>query len=128
MVLSLLCLGGLSLGSLAACSDYGEDIDAAKAAVIDGMTGADFVTRLAGPDGSVQWSGRRPDHYAEGSSIVLVEAKVDKLTRAGAARRIVLQYIYNRVTERVTLYDVVVDGESQGILGASLRMLLLRFE
>ncbi len=110
------------------CSAWGAWRDAAKAAVIAGLTGADFVARLAGPDGSVQWSGRRPDQNAEGSSIVLVEAKVDKLTRAGAAKRIVLQYIYIRVTKRVTLYDVVVDGESQGILGASLRMLLLKFE
>ncbi len=123
LILTLLCLG-----SLAGCSDYGGDIDAAKAAIIDGLTGADFVARLAGPDGSVQWSGRRPDHYAGGSSIILVEARIDKLTRAGAEKQIVIQYIYNRVTERVTLYDVVVDGESQGILGASLRMLLLKFE
>jgi len=53
---------------------------------------------------------------------------VEKQTRDGKKRQIIVQYVYNRVDERTSLQDVLVDGQSQGVLGGALRMLLLRLE
>lgn len=122
-VLVLACLGGL-----AACSDYGEDVDAVKAADTGGMTNEALAARLAGGKGSVEWSGREAEQYPDNSSIVLVEATIEKTTRDGAARTIVLQYTRNRADGRVALFDVVVDGKPQGLLGGSVQLLLLQFE
>jgi hypothetical protein len=53
---------------------------------------------------------------------------VDKQTRDGSQHKIVVQYVYNRIGEEVRLHDILVDGQSQGILGGALQMLLLRLE
>ena len=116
------------LAALGACSRYGEEIDAVKAATTGGVTNEELALRLAGPNGTVEWRGRKPDQYAEVSNMVLVEAAVDKTTREGEPRSIVIQYLYNRWTEKVSLFEVLVDGEPQGILAGTLQLLLLQFE
>jgi hypothetical protein len=116
------------MGALAACSEYGADIDAVKAAQTADMRNEDVVARLAGAEGSIEWSARAWEPYPPNSGIILVEATVDKVTRAGEQRRVVLQYVYNRGTEKAFLHDVLVDGQSQGALSGALRMLLMRLE
>jgi len=123
VVLMVACLGAIS-----ACSPYGDDIDAVKAAETAGMGNEDFIQRLAGAEGKVEWSARRWEQYPKNSSIIFVEATVDKQTRDGTEHRIVIQYVYNRISEQASLHDVLVDGRSQGILGGALQMLLLRLE
>ncbi len=121
------CLGAC-LGAVTGCSPYGDDIDAVKEAETAGMGNEDFVQRLAGTEGKVEWSARRWEQYPKNSSIIFVEATVDKQSRDGTNHRIVFQYVYNRVSEWASLHDVLVDGQSQGILGGELQMLLLRLE
>jgi len=116
------------VGSLAACSPFGDDIDAVQDAETAGMRNEDFVQRLAGAEGKVDWSARRWEQYPKNSSLIFVEATVEKLTRDGKKREIVVQYVYNRVNEQASLQDVLVDGQSQGVLGGALQMLLLRLE
>lgn len=115
-------------GTLAACSPYGGDIDAVKAAQSAGMGNEEFVARLAGADGVIEWSARRWEQYPKSSGMILVEATVDKVTRAGDKRRVVMQFVYNRGSEKTLLHDVLVDGQSQGVLGGALQLLLMRLE
>ena len=119
------------VGSIAACSPFGDDIDAVKDAETAGMRNEDFVQRLVGDEsdgGKVEWSARRWEQYPKNSSIIFVEATVEKQTRVGEKRKIVVQYTYNRISKRTSLHDILVDGQSQGTLGGALRMLLLRLE
>ena len=116
------------LGAVAACSPFADDIDAVKEAETAGMRNEDFVRRLAGDEGKIEWSARRWELYPKNSNIIFVEAAVEKQTRDGKTHSIVVQYVYNRVGERADLHDVLVDGQSQGILGGALQMLLLRLE
>ncbi len=116
------------LGALVACSPFADDIDAVKEAETAGLRNEDFVQRLAGDENTVDWSARRWEQYPKNSSIIFVEAAVEKQTREGKTRKIVVQYVYNRVSERTSLHDVLVDGQSQGILAGALQMLLLRLE
>ena len=116
------------MGVIAACAPFGDDIDAVKDAETAGMRNEDFVQRLAGAESKVDWSARRWEQYPKNSSIIFVEAAVEKQTRDGKKRKIVVQYAYNRISERASLHDVLVDGQSQGILGGALQMLLLRLE
>jgi len=118
-------------GAIAACSPFGDDIDAVKDAETAGMRNEEFVQRLAGDAGDeskIEWSARRWEQYPKNSNIIFVEAAMEKQTRDGKTRKIVVQYAYNRVSERTNLHDVLVDGQSQGILGGALQMLLLRLE
>ena len=115
-------------GPLAACSPFADDIDAVKSAETGGMRNEDFIQRLAGAEGEVEWLARRWEQYPKNSNIIFVEATVEKQTRDGKKRQIVVQYVYNRINERTTLQDVLVDGQSQGVLGGALQMLLLRLE
>lgn len=112
----------------AGCSDYAEDVEAVKAAQAAGATNEAFVRRLAGAQGTVEWSGRRSPLYPKDSNVVLVEATVRKASASGAERTVVLQYHYNRTTQQTLLTDVLLDGKSRGILGGSLDVLLMQFE
>ena len=116
------------LGSIAACSPFADDIDAVKDAKTAGMRNEDFIQRLTGAEGDVDWSARRWEQYPKNSSIIFVEATVEKQTRDGKKRQIVVQYVYNRISASTSLHDVLVDGQSQGVLGGALQMLLLRLE
>jgi hypothetical protein len=113
---------------LAACSPFADDIDAVKEAETAGLRNEEFVQRLAGAEGKIEWSARRWEQYPKNSSIILVEAAVDKQTRDGNRHNIVVQYVYNRIGEEARLYDILVDGRPQGILGGALQLLLLRLE
>jgi hypothetical protein len=123
MILAVACVG-----ILAACSPFADDIDAVKEAQTAGLRNEDFIQRLAGAEGKIDWSARRWEQYPKNSNIILVEAAVDKQTRDGSQHKIVVQYVYNRIGEEVRLHDILVDGQSQGILGGALQMLLLRLE
>jgi hypothetical protein len=123
MVLAVACAG-----ILAACSPFADDIDAVKEAETAGLRNEDFVQRLAGAEGKIEWSARRWEQYPKNSSIIFVEATVDKKSRDGTPHKIVVQYVYNRISENASLNDILVDGASQGILGGALQMLLLRLE
>ena len=116
------------VGSIAACSPFGDDIDAVKDAETAGIRNEDFIQSLVGDEGKVEWSARRWEQYPKNSSIIFVEATVEKQTRDGKKRKIVVQYAYNRISESTSLHDILVDGQSQGALGGALQMLLLRLE
>jgi hypothetical protein len=116
------------VGAIAACSPFGDDIDAVKEAETAGMRNEEFVQRLAGDENKIEWSARRWEQYPKNSSLIFVEAAMEKQTRDGKTHKIVVQYVYNRVSESTDLHDVLVDGQSQGILGGALRMLLLQLE
>jgi hypothetical protein len=118
---------GLLLGLLFACAPpFGEDIAKVKAAQTGGVTNEELVKEVAGVRGSVEWSAR--NWKKNEGDIVLVEAKVTRTTKSGAEREIVLQYLRNRETDKIALDDVLVDGESQGLIGGALQMFLLQLE
>jgi hypothetical protein len=118
---------GLTLGLLAACSPpFAEDIAKVKAAQTGGVTNEELVKEVAGVRGTITWRARNWTK-SEGK-IVLVEAAVERVTKSGAKREIVLQFLRNRGTEKIALDDVLVDGESQGLIGGALQMFLLQLE
>jgi hypothetical protein len=130
LIASLAALGailGLALGLLAACSPpFAEDIAKVKAAQTGGVTNEELVKEVAGVRGTITWRARNWTK-SEGK-IVLVEAAVERVTKSGAKREIVLQFLRNRGTEKIALDDVLVDGESQGLIGGALQMFLLQLE
>lgn len=130
LIIGLPALGAilvLALGLLAACAPpFAEDIAKVKAAETGGVTNEELVKEVAGVRGSITWSAR---NWKSGEKdIVLVEATVERTAKSGAKREIVLQYLHNRETEKIALDDVLVDGESQGLIGGALQMFLLQLE
>jgi hypothetical protein len=113
-LLVLLLCGGL----LAACAEFGPDVDKVKAAETMGQTNAELVKDIAGARGTFAWSGRRSEKYGKTSGIILVEARIERT----------MQWLHNRKTGLVDFEDVLINGQSRGILGAALEMLLLDLE
>jgi hypothetical protein len=119
-------LVGLSV--LAACDRYASDIETIKLAKTAGANNQDFVRDLAGARGTFEWSARQDGKYGKDSGIVLVEATVTQTGRSGRRQVILLRWLHNRQTGKVAFEDVLVDGESRGILGAALDVLELELE
>lgn len=119
----------LVVAGLAACDSYEDDIAAVKAAeTTPGATNEAFANQLAGARGKVTWSAERPEAYRDNPNIVLVTATIDKTTRSGQKRTIVLEYLNNRQTRKVALERALVDGEPQGLVSGMLNLLLLQLE
>jgi hypothetical protein len=119
----------LMVAGLAACDSYDDDIAAVKAAeTTPGATNEAFANQLAGARGQVAWSAEKPEAYRDNPNIVLVRATIDKATRSGQKRTIVLEYLNNRQTRQVALERVLVDGEPQGLVSGMLNLLLLQLE
>ncbi|MDH3474277.1 MAG: hypothetical protein OEM59_11345 [Rhodospirillales bacterium] len=122
--LVLLICGGL----LAACAEFGPDVDKVKAAETMGQPNDQLVKDIAGARGTFKWSGRRSEKYGKSSGIILVEARIERTNRAGNDQVVQLQWLHNRKTGVVDFEDVLINGQSRGILGAALEMLLLDLE
>ncbi len=118
----------VGLGMLVACERYADDIDKVKRATTAGQVNEQLVKGLAGARGAFKWSGRETEKYGKGSGIVLVEARIERTSRAGADQVVQLQWVHNRATGLIDLEDILVNGRSRGILGAALDMLTLELE
>ena len=118
----------LALGLLAACSEFGDDIDKVKAAQTAGKTNEELVKDLAGARGTFKWLGRETEKYGRDTGIVLVEARIERTSRAGSDQVVQLQWLHNRTTGVIAFEDILINGRSRGILGAALDMLILELE
>ena len=118
----------VGLGVLAACERYADDVEKVKAATTAGQVNEQLVKGLAGARGAFQWSGRETEKYGKDSGIVLVEARIERTSRAGVDQVVQLQWVHNRATGVIDLEDILVNGRSRGILGAALDMLTLELE
>lgn len=125
-ILAVILLAG---GMLTACDRYEDDIAAVKAAeTTPGTTNEAFANQLAGARGKVTWSAEKPDAYKDNPDIIMVTATIDKVTRAGQKRTIVLEYLNNRQTRKVAMERVLVDGQPQGLVSGMLNLLLMQIE
>lgn len=114
---------------LAACDSYKDDIAAVKAAeTMPGQTNEEFVNQIAGARGKVEWTAEKPTAYKDNPHIILVRATIDRTTRAGVERKIVVEYINNRQTGKVALERVLVDGQPQNLVSGLLNLLLMQLE
>src|SRR5262245_41151942 len=104
--------------SLAACSDYTEDVEAVRQSrtVVDDQTNDELSRQLAGARGKVEWVADRPEKYADNEHVVGVTAKIERTTRAGGKRLIELQFIRNRQTQQIAFEQLVIDGHPQGLI------------
>ena len=114
------------LGLLAACSEFASDIEKVKAAETTGTRNEQLVKDLAGARGSFKWSGRKTEKYGKDTGIVLVEARIERTSRAGEVQVVQLQWLHNRATGVIDFEDLLINGRSRGFLGAALELLLLQ--
>lgn len=118
----------LALGLVGACSEFGADIDRVKAAQTAGKTNEQLVKDLAGARGTFKWLARETEKYGKDRGIVLVEARIERTSRAGSDQVVQVQWVHNRATGVVDFEDILINGRSRGILGAALDMLILELE
>lgn len=116
---------------LAGCGeDYAADIEAVKQAeTAPGTANGKLVDELAGARGKVTWEGAKAaPRYADNPAIVAVTATIERTTRLGEKRRIVLQFIHNRQTRQVALDGMLVDGKPQDLLAGALNLMLMQLD
>ena len=116
---------------LAGCGeDYAADIEAVKQAeTAPGTANGKLVDELAGARGKVTWEGAKAaSRYADNPAIVGVTATIERTTRLGEKRRIVLQFIHNRQTRQVALDGMLVDGKPQDLLAGALNLMLMQLD
>ena len=113
---------------LAGCERYQSDIDKVKAAATAGQSNEQLVKDLAGARGTFKWSAGEAEKYGKDSGIVLVEARIERSTRAGSDQVVQLRWLHNRETGVIDFEEVLINGRSRGILGAALDMLKLELE
>jgi hypothetical protein len=115
---------------LAGCDSYSKDIDAVRQSrtLFDDRTNDELAREIAGARGKVEWSAGRPDKYKDNEHIVGVDATIDKTTRAGAKRVVVLHYIHNRQTQQIAFDGLEIDGRPQDLIGGALNLLLMQLE
>lgn len=125
VLLAPLLLAGLLL--LAACEGYKGDIAAVQGAEsATGLTNAELVEEIAGARGTFDWSA---GPYVEGKDeIVLVEARIEKTDNRGEDHVIQLLWVHNRQSGKVSSEDVVIDGQSRGLLAGAMDLMLLQLE
>lgn len=129
-------LKGLSAGfllvaalALAGCNRYGDDITAVKQArVLGDSTGEKLCTEIAGARGSFEWEAGKSEAYKDNPDIVQVVCKVTRQTSAGETRRVDLEFIHNRQTQKVALDRVLIDGKEQNIVGGLVNLLLMQLQ
>ena len=127
-LLRVALLAFLTVG-LAACGRYDSDIATVKAAKsLTDHTNEEVAMQIAGARGKVTWSAGRPDKYKDNEYIVGVDATIEKTTREGNKRVVVLQFINNRQTNQVGFDGVTIDGQRQDIIGGALNLLLMQLE
>ena len=115
-------------GLLAGCDRYQSDIDKVKAATSAGQSNEQLVKDLAGARGTFKWSAKETEKYGKDSGIVLVEARIERTSRAGADQVVQLRWLHNRATGVIDYEEVLINGRSRGILGATLDLLMLELE
>ncbi len=57
---------------------------------------------------------------------MLVEARIERTSRGGEVQVVQLQWLHNRETDIIDFEDLLINGQSRGLLGAALEMLLLQ--
>ncbi len=124
IVALLLVLPGL----LAGCDSYQDDIDKVQAATSAGQTNEQLVKDLAGARGTFKWSAGETEKYGKDTGIVQVEARIERSSRAGADQVVQLRWLHNRETGVIDYEEVLINGRSRGILGATLDLLMLELE
>ena len=128
--LRVLVIAVLAALPLAACDNYSADIDAVRQArtLFDDRTNDELAREIAGARGKVAWSADRPEKYKDNEFIVGVDATIDKTTRAGAQRQVVLHFIRNRQNQQIALDGLAIDGRPQDLIGGALNLLLMQLE
>jgi hypothetical protein len=127
--LRILVLALLAAAPLAACGRYESDIVTVKAAkTLTDQTNEAVAMQIAGARGKVTWSAERPEKYKDNEFIVGVNATIEKTTREGAKRVVVLQFVNNRQTKQVGFDGLTIDGRRQDIIGGALNLLLMQLE
>lgn len=128
-MLRLVLAAALAGGLLAACERYEDDIAAVKAAeTTPGTSNEDLANQIAGARGKVEWTAGKAAAYRDNPDIVLVAATIEKTTRSGAKRTVVLEWLNNRQTRQVALERILLDGQPQGLVSGALNLLLLQLE
>ena len=119
----------LLTAGVAACSKYDSDIATVKAAKsLTDHTNEEVAMQIAGARGKVTWNAGRPDKYKDNEYIVGVDATIEKTTREGNKRVVVLSFVNNRQTNQVGFDGVTIDGQPQDIIGGALNLLLMQLE
>jgi nitrous oxide reductase accessory protein NosL len=131
--LSRRALLGLAAAALllAGCGEnYADDIAAVKLAeTAPGTANGKLVDELAGARGKVTWEGgKAAPQYKDNPAIVAVTATIERMSRMGETRRIVLQFIHNRQTRQVALEGMLVDGKPQNLLAGALNLMLMQLD
>ena len=131
--LSRRALLGLAAAALllAGCGEnYADDIAAVKQAeTAPGTANGKLVDELAGARGKVVWEGgKAAPQYKDNPAIVAVTATIERMSRMGETRRIVLQFIHNRQTRQVALEGMLVDGKPQDLLAGALNLMLMQLD
>jgi len=117
------------MAGLATCGKYDSDIATVKAAKsLTDHSNEDVAMQIAGARGKVTWSAGRPDKYKDNEYIVGVDATIEKTTREGNKRIVVLSFVNNRQTNQVGFDGVTIDGQRQDIIGGALNLLLMQLE
>ena len=59
---------------------------------------------------------------------MLVEARIEKTDNRGEDHVIQLLWVHNRQSGKVSSEDVVIDGQSRGLLAGAMDLMLLQLE
>jgi hypothetical protein len=119
----------LLLVLLAACGGYESDIAAVKADdTTPGISNETWANEIAGARGHVEWTAGKAAAY-NNDDVVEVVARIDRPTAGGGStHRIELHFVHNRQTKKIALDQVIVDGQTQGLIGGALNLMLLQLQ
>jgi len=121
-------LGFVAAAGLSACGGYDADIETVKQArSLGDQSNEELVKQIAGARGTIEWSGEPAAGFDNGE-VVTVAAHIERTTRTGQKRLIVIEFIHNRQTETVALERLVVDGRPQNLLTGALNLFLMQLE
>ena len=99
-----------------------------QATTLTDATNDELAQQIAGARGKVAWSAGRSETYRDNEFIVLVRATIERTTRAGAKRVVVLEFIHNRQNGKVAFEQLLVDGRPQDLVAGALGLLLMQLE
>jgi hypothetical protein len=114
---------------LAACGGLSSDIAAVKRdETTPGITNEAWANDIAGARGHVEWTAAKAAAYGN-DDVIEVVAHIDRpVAGGGKIHKIELHFVHNRQTKKIALDSVVVDGETQSLIGAALNLMLLQLQ
>ncbi|MGH6830435.1 MAG: hypothetical protein ACREDG_04710, partial [Methylocella sp.] len=94
----------------------------------DDRTNDELAREIAGARGKVEWSAGRPEKYQDNEFNVGVDATIERTTRAGAQRVVVLHFVRNRQNQQIAFDGLAIDGRPQDLIGGALNLLMMQLE